>query len=237
MPTLSPVPAPAGAIRSRVRVLPASSQDFVPLEATRISADGTFSGYASLFNVPDLANDIIRPGAFAAALSKRGTRGIRMLYQHRAGEPIGVWTSLKEDVRGLYAEGQLTLGSSKARDILALLKSGALDGLSIGFKAGRAQRAAKSAPRILTEVDLWEISIVTFPMLPGARVTSVKTREHFPSEVGPGSAKKMRPSKDLERLSELFGSDGAPATRSHGSRLASPTLRLAALTHVIRTNT
>ena len=203
MPTLSPVPASAGASRSLVPRGTTRSAEIVPLDASRIGVDGTFSGYASLFNVADMSNDIIRPGAFAAALAKRGARGIRMLYQHRAGEPVGVWTTLQEDSRGLYAEGQLTLGSSKARDILALLKSGALDGLSIGFKAQRAQRSAKSAPRILTEVDLWEISIVTFPMLPGARVTSVKTA----------------------------------ATRAHGSRLASPVLRLAALSKAIRTNT
>lgn len=203
MPTLSPVPAAAGAQNSRVRSLASAPSDFVPLDAARIADDGSFTGYASLFNVADMSNDIIRPGAFATALARRAARGIRMLYQHRAGEPIGVWTKLIEDQRGLYAEGQLTLGSSKARDILALLKSGAIDGLSIGFKAARSTRASKSAPRILTEVDLWEISIVTFPMLPGARVTSVKTF----------------------------------ATRAHGARLASPALRLAALTQAIRANT
>jgi len=179
MTTLLTAPARAGGATVRVKrasaPLAASANDYVPLDTTLIHADGSFSGYASLFNVADMSNDIILPGAFKTSLAKRGAAGIKLLYQHRAGEPIGIWTSLREDARGLFAEGQLTVANSRARDILALLKSGAIDGLSIGFRASRGTRASKSAPRILSEVDLWEISIVTFPMLPGARVTSVKT--------------------------------------------------------------
>ena len=169
MPVLSLAPAPARVART---LAPS------PLDAALIAADGTFSGYASLFDVPDLGNDVIAPGAFTTALARRGVRGIRMLYQHRSGEPIGVWRTLREDGRGLYAEGTLTLDNSKARDVLALLRSGAIDGLSIGFRSAhgaRGLRNPKAGPRRLTEVDLWEISIVTFPMLPGARVTAVKT--------------------------------------------------------------
>jgi len=178
MASLSTPPAHAGGaakVRAKLASVSGSNTDFIPLDATLIHADGSFSGYASLFNVADMGNDIIAPGVFAASLAKRGPRGIKLLYQHRASEPIGVWTTLREDARGLYAEGVLTTANTRARDILALLKSGAIDGLSIGFRASRGSRSSKSAPRILTEVDLWEISIVTFPMLPGARVTSVKT--------------------------------------------------------------
>ena len=181
MPALPLAPAPAGVPRSSGLRSSATTHTLypaAPLSSAAIATDGTFSGYASLFDVPDLGNDVIAPGAFAASLARRGVRGIRMLFQHRAGEPIGVWRSLREDARGLYAEGQLTLDNSKARDVLALLRSGAIDGLSIGFRSAqgaRGSRNPKAGPRRLTEVDLWEISIVTFPMLPGARVTAVKT--------------------------------------------------------------
>ncbi len=149
---------------------------YLPFDSAGIAADGAFAGYASLFNVPDLGQDIIAPGAFAESLARRGPRGIRLLFQHDASQPIGVWKGLREDARGLYAEGQLTLDNSKARDILALLRSGAIDGLSIGFRATTSGRSGKSGPRRLTKIDLWEISVVTFPMLPGARVTSVKAQ-------------------------------------------------------------
>jgi uncharacterized protein len=151
-----------------------SAVKYLPFDSAGIAADGAFSGYASLFDVADLGNDVIAPGAFAQSLARRGARGIKMLFQHDAGQPIGVWKALREDARGLYAEGQLSLDNSNARNILALLRTGALDGLSIGFRAVTANRVAKTSLRRLTQIDLWEISVVTFPMLPGARVTSVK---------------------------------------------------------------
>ena len=141
-----------------------------------LAADGTFTGYASLFDTPDMGNDIIAPGAFAESLARRGPRGVKLLFQHDPAQPIGIWKNLREDARGLYAEGQLSIDNSKARDVLALLRSGAIDGLSIGFRASSANRTAKGGLRRLTKIDLWEISVVTFPMLPGARVTSVKAQ-------------------------------------------------------------
>jgi HK97 family phage prohead protease len=141
----------------------------------RIEPDGTFIGYASLFGVRDLAGDMVEPGAFAASLARKGTRGVRMLYQHDPGEPIGAWLFLAEDTRGLLAHGRLTEGVSRAREVLALMRAGALDGLSIGFRCLRSAPDAKTRARRIIEADLWEISIVTFPMLPGARVHTVKT--------------------------------------------------------------
>lgn len=166
--------APSRAYQTR-----APSLRYLPFDSAGIAADGAFAGYASLFDVPDLTNDVIAPGAFAETLARRGARNIKLLFQHDAAQPIGVWKSLREDSRGLHAEGQLTLDNTKARDILALLRSGAIDGLSIGFRAVDATRVGKSGPRRLTRIDLWEISVVTFPMLPGARVTSVKTGRPF----------------------------------------------------------
>jgi uncharacterized protein len=132
--------------------------------------DGAFEGYASLFGQPDLGRDVVMPGAFAASLARRGPRGVRMLWQHDPGEPIGLWLELAEDARGLRVRGRLNLGVRRARDVHALMREGALDGLSIGFRVERAAPDRVSGLRRLERLDLWEVSLVTFPMLPGARV-------------------------------------------------------------------
>ena len=177
---LSAAPCP------RAAVIPAPQTKFLPLDSALVSADGSFSGYASLFDTPDMGGDIIAPGAFTDSIARRGPRGIKLLFHHDPREPIGIWQVLREDARGLFAQGQLTLDNAKARDVLALLRSGAIDGLSIGFRVTTASRIARSGQRRLTKVDLWEISIVTFPMLPGARVATVKSRRPPPASLPPG---------------------------------------------------
>lgn len=135
--------------------------------------DGEFEGYASLFGQPDLGRDMVMPGAFAASLARRGARGVRMLWQHDPAEPIGAWLDLAEDARGLKVRGRLNLGVRRARDVHALMREGALDGLSIGFRVERAAPDRVSGLRRLERLDLWEVSLVTFPMLPGARIGPV----------------------------------------------------------------
>lgn len=130
--------------------------------------DGHFTGYASLFGVPDLGRDVVAPGAFAASLARRGVSGVRMLWQHDPAEPIGSWLSLEEDALGLRVSGRLNLAVQRARELDALMRERALDGLSIGFRAVRAQ--PERGGRRLIAVDLWEISLVTFPLQPGARI-------------------------------------------------------------------
>jgi HK97 family phage prohead protease len=139
-----------------------------------VEEDGTFSGYASLFGKADLGRDVVLPGAFRASLARRGAGGIKMLFQHDPREPIGVWTEIREDTAGLFVRGKLTTGVARAREVLSLIRAGALDGLSIGYRTVRGRTDAKTGIRSLIEVDLWEISVVTFPMLPEARVSSVK---------------------------------------------------------------
>lgn len=136
---------------------------------------GFVSGYASVFERTDLSGDRIRAGAFARALRERGPGGIRMLWQHDPAQPIGVWTKLVEDARGLYAEGRLALDTAQGRDAFALLRQEALDGLSIGFRA-RHSRPLRGggARRLLLDIDLLEISIVTFPMQEAARVREAR---------------------------------------------------------------
>lgn len=159
-------------------LLPASqakAHHVTPLDLKSIEDDGVFEGYASLFNREDLGRDVIAPGAFHESLQKRGAAGIKMLFQHNPSEPIGVWDEIREDGRGLFARGHLMSDVVRAREVLSLMRAGALDGLSIGFKAEKARRDAKGVRRI-EKIDLWEISIVTFPMLPEARVAAVKQR-------------------------------------------------------------
>lgn len=132
---------------------------------------GSFEGYASLFGIADGAGDIVMPGAFKASLRTRPPEKVRMLYQHAAAEPIGVWDDIREDARGLYVKGHLVLDVVRAREVNALISEGAINGLSIGFRTKRARRSG--ANRLLNEIELWEISVVTFPMLAGSSVTAV----------------------------------------------------------------
>jgi HK97 family phage prohead protease len=142
--------------------------------ALSLRADGMFEGYASVFGLDDLGGDQVAPGAFSQSLAKRSARQVRMLWQHDPAAPIGSWLSIEEDWRGLKVKGQLNLAVARAREALALLREGAVDGLSIGFRVKTARKMASGGVRRLVELDLWEISIVTFPMLPQARITAVK---------------------------------------------------------------
>ena len=161
-----------------------------------IAPDGSFEGYASLFGLVDMGQDLVMPGAFAASLLKRGPQGVKMLWQHKAAEPVGTWQSIAEDQRGLKVAGRLNLAVARAREILALMREGALDGLSIGFKTQLAATDKTTGIRSLQKLDLWEISIVTFPMLPQARVSAVK-RATLPPQTS--LAKTIRQTASLFR--------------------------------------
>jgi len=150
-----------------------------PLSSTSrvsLSVDGTVEGYASLFGEIDQARDMVMPGAFTQTLQSRGLRRIPMLFQHDPAEPVGIWLDLHEDFRGLRARGRLIPDVARGRELLALVREGAIDGLSIGYRTVRAKIDPKTRVRKLYQVDLWEISIVTFPLLSGARVRAVKSQ-------------------------------------------------------------
>ena len=139
-----------------------------------LSQDGIIEGYASLFGEIDQARDMVMPGAFTQTLKQRGLRKIPMLFQHDPSEPVGIWLDLREDFRGLWARGKLIPDVARGRELLALLRSGAIDGLSIGYRTVRGRIDPTTRIRKLHQVDLWEISIVTFPLLAGARIDAVK---------------------------------------------------------------
>lgn len=130
-------------------------------------------GYASLWGVADLNGDVVARGAFADNLARSGAGGVRMLHQHESRAVVGVWDEMVEDARGLWVRGRIEDWSAEARYAAALSRAGALDGLSIGFRAVKARRDGRL--RVLSAVDLWEVSLVTFPMLTGARF-SVRSR-------------------------------------------------------------
>jgi HK97 family phage prohead protease len=169
-----------------------------PMSRVAISSDGAIEGYASLFGEVDQARDMVMPGAFTQTLKQRGLRKIPMLFQHDPSEPIGIWLELKEDFRGLRARGRLIPDVLRARELLSLLKAGAIDGLSIGYRTVRGQIDPKSRVRRLYQVDLWEISIVTFPLLSGARVSAVKQQPKL---------SRLRAAAEAEWRAMLAGED------------------------------
>lgn len=128
------------------------------------------AGYASLFGVQDISGDIVRKGAFAASLLKLGGAPLPMLFGHKTLTPIGVWDRAIEDAAGLYVQGRLLKTGRPRRYIRRLVKSGALSGLSIGYRPQRSF-TRPAGGRDLIELDLWEVSIVAFPMLRDARLT------------------------------------------------------------------
>ncbi len=124
-----------------------------------------FAGYAALFDRMDRGGDVVRAGAFVGAPD-----GVPLLWQHRPDAPIGRIERLAEDARGLRVIGRVSEATAQGREAAALLREGAVAGLSFGYRVKRA-RGAK--PRELTALELVEVSLVTFPMQPGARVIAV----------------------------------------------------------------
>ncbi|MGB0800059.1 MAG: HK97 family phage prohead protease, partial [Planktomarina sp.] len=139
--------------------------------AVTVNDDMVIEGYASFFGKPDQGNDVVSAGAFQASLTRLKTadRSVKMLWQHDPTQPIGVWDEIREDNKGLYVRGRLLPQVAKSQEAASLLAAGAIDGLSIGYRTLKAKKNSEGQ-RLLTELDLWEVSLVTFPMLPDARV-------------------------------------------------------------------
>ena len=157
---------------------------------TQADEEGVFEGYASTFGNVDKGNDIVVNGAFRKSLRRRPYNKVKLLYQHRTDEPIGIFRSMKEDERGLYVKGQLAMGTQKGKEVYELMKMGALDAMSIGFKADPKSQSydERRRRRFLRDVDLMEVSLVTFPMNDKAIVHQVK-----------GSDRTIREWEDLLR--------------------------------------
>lgn len=162
-----------------------ASEQFLDIKAEINAVDeedeeyGVFEGYGSIFNNTDLGNDVIVNGAFTKSIKKTGAKGVKLLYQHKTDMPIGVYESIEEDEKGLKVRGRLAMKTQAGRETYELMKMGALDGLSIGFRTSPKGQSydPKTRVRKINEVELMEISVVTFPMNPKAKVQKVKGQE------------------------------------------------------------
>lgn len=175
----------------------------VGFQVKAVSEDGVIEGYGSVFGVRDAYSDIVAAGAFKASLSAHKAAGTMpaLLWQHNADEPIGVWTDMVEDDRGLSIRGKLALDTVRGKEAHALVKMGALNGLSIGFYSKSWQYDTENEVRTLTEVELWEVSLVTFPANRAARVTDIRS-----------ATEGVALPKDAERILRDAGFSKADAT-------------------------
>lgn len=143
-----------------------------PQSYVKPTDEGRIEGYASVFDVVDEQGDTVIKGAFQKSLDLMKTKGKfpKFLWQHDARKPIGVWEDMYEDDHGLFVKGRLLLDIKRGKEVWSMLKSKAVDGLSIGYKSSSKLPGGK-----LTDVDLMEISVVTFPACEDAKVESVKS--------------------------------------------------------------
>lgn len=179
-----------------------------------IGEDGTFEGYAATFGNVDLGGDVIERGAFKETLERRKIKDIKMLLNHDPRQIVGVWDSIKEDRNGLYVKGRLLVEKQLGRDAYIDLKAGALDKMSIGYRVDPKGWEYDERKRIrkLKTIDLFEVSLVTFPMNPEARVTGVKA----------DNITTIREFEDFLRDAGGFSHGRAKAIASHGFKAAEP---------------
>lgn len=185
---------------------------FFSFELKSLDSKGQFSGYGSVFDVLDLKGDVVKPGAFGKSLAKWATKDRLppILWQHDSRSPIGPYTKMAEDGKGLYTEGQLLIKDvQQAREAYALLDAGAINGQSIGYDTVDEDYDAKAGVWNLNEIDLWECSIVTFPANTDALVENVK------SALERGNMPSLRDFEDFLRESG-FSKSVATAITSRG---------------------
>lgn len=159
-----------------------------PFEVKEVGDDGTFTGYGSVFGELDSYRDIVMPGAFTQSLKEDfadKNRKVPMLWQHNSWAPIGVYIDIHEDAKGLFVKGQCNMDVQQGKECHALMKQGALSGLSIGYTTVTSEWDEANLIRKLHRVNLWEVSPVTFPAGDKARIDTVKSLEGLasPSEL------------------------------------------------------
>lgn len=149
----------------------------ISLEIKKIDSLGKFCGYASVFNVEDSYNDIILPSAFKETLKTKNIKSdVKLLWQHAPEKPIGYFEIIKEDTVGLYVEGQIILDIQQGLEAYNLIKSKSVSGLSIGYIVNKSEYDSKNGTRIIQEIELFEISIVTFPANQYSNITFCKSK-------------------------------------------------------------
>lgn len=183
----------------------------VALEVKEIDSDGRIAGYGSIFGNVDDGGDIVMPGALSKSCERMrmGKMKLKMLWQHDPSQPIGVWETAREDEKGLFVQGRILSSVAKGAEAIALVKAGALDGLSMGYRTVKSdyRETARGTVREIMEAELWETSLVTFPMNPEATVTDVKQLSS-PREVEQLLRKSGVPG-NFAKLVALHGFEGA----------------------------
>lgn len=150
----------------------------MPLTIKAVSDNGEFEGYGSVFGVKDAYSDIVVPGAFQKSLDTWREKGRlpALLWQHNMSEPIGIYAEMREDATGLYLKGRLLIDDDPlAKRAHAHMKAGSLSGLSIGYILNDYEYDKEKGAFLLKEIDLWEVSLVTFPANDEARISDVKS--------------------------------------------------------------
>lgn len=151
------------------------------LDLKEVSDGGKFEGYASTVGNVDRGGDVVMAGAFANSLAKWKAKGKmpKMLWQHDPGKVVGVWDDMTEDGKGLYVKGRVLTDLQLGKELHTLMRHGAVDSMSIGYRTVDAEYEGSNAEvRKLKELELWEVSLVTFPMNEEAAITNVKHLAH-----------------------------------------------------------
>lgn len=183
------------------------------LEIKSLTDEGVIEGYASIFSNVDHGGDKVMPGAFVDSLAKarQAGRTVKMLWNHDPSQPIGVWEDLAEDGKGLRGRGRLVMEVPKAREAHALMKAGAIGGLSIGYRTIKAEPDGNV--RLLKQVDLFEVSPVTFPMNDRAKISSVKA-DGIDEIVDKLAAGDRLTEREFERMAKGLGLSNSQAERA-----------------------
>lgn len=207
-----------------------------PFQIKEITDSGAFIGLGSVYGNIDDGNDIMAPGCFAQSLVDVNTksRSVKMLWQHRMAEPIGTYTQLKDTPAGLECHGKIVTKIQRGAEAYELMKAGAIDGLSIGGFTRADSFDAKTGVRTITQFELWEISPVTFPMNPAARIGAVKSID----EIGDlsGAELYLREAGGISRseAKALVGRIAAVVRREAGSAQIDNSAELKAITTLLQ---
>lgn len=184
---------------------------FLSLEC-KADDKGLIEGYGSVFDNVDLGGDIIAPGAFAASI--QAGRKVKMLMQHDPADVVGTWDAVEEDGRGLRVRGRLLTTISKGAEAYELIKAGAIDGLSIGYRTVKSMM--RDGKRVIMQAELWEVSLVTFPMNDLARIDAVKAAEMTEREIERKLTRDAGFSRSVALALMAGGYDAVKAMRDAG---------------------
>jgi len=192
----------------------------IPLEIKAASAAGKIEGYGAIFGVEDAGGDTIAPGAFTASIAKTKADGrpLPMLWGHNPTDPVGSWHEFAEDAKGLFVKGQALVETTRGRDTLAFVKAGVISGLSIGYRTLVDEIDREGDTRTIKEAELWEVSLVTFPMQSDARVLDVKaltgmTERDIERVLRDGGFSAREAKAVISRCADLGGARDAHANR------------------------